>query len=165
MLRGRKPSSGKLVHKEFNRKPLFNQTETLSLGEAGKYWRSVLTNSSTRNRTRELIDPSRVRFHWHKICKHPDTENFTLFIIASNSLSTRRSRRGESLCSNSSVSPCWSCDTKMLSPLPPPSLCLTDDSKQQLLNVSANTDVLSVNGKRQSGRDFFYLANDWKRPL
>lgn len=48
----------------------------------------------------------------------------TLFIIASNSLSTRRSRRGESLCSNSRVRPCCSWDTKILSPVPPPSLCL-----------------------------------------
>lgn len=53
-------------------------------------------------------------------------QKFTLFIIANSSLSTSRSRRGESLCSNSNVRPCWSCETKMLSPLPPPSLSLID---------------------------------------
>lgn len=69
--------------------------------------------------------------------------------MASNSLSTSRSRRGESLCSNSSVSPCCSCDTKMLSPLPPPSLCLAHNSKQQELNVSAKTERLPVKGRQQ----------------
>lgn len=95
-----------------------------------------------------------------KTHKYPAMEKFTLFIMASNSLSTSRSRRGESLCSNSSVSPCCSCDTKMLSPLPPPSLCLAHNSKQQLLNVSAKTEMLSVKGRQQFSRDLFYPAKD-----
>ena len=120
--------SGSGTQREFNHQPPFHRTETWRLGEGGKDCRRVCMHpSSAGNGTRPGINRPSASFHPHKIRKRPDTEKFTLFIIASNSLSTRRRRRGESLCSNSSVSPCWSCDTKMLSPLPPPSLCLRDN--------------------------------------
>lgn len=53
---------------------------------------------------------------WHMLA--------TLFMMASSSLRVRRSLLRGSLCSNSRVRPCCSWDTRMLSPLEPPALCL-----------------------------------------
>lgn len=141
-------TSAKTSFRKFKHKPLFSQTETLNLDKAGKNWRSALTPPAAPE-----TQPVQRATKSHK---YPPMGKFTLFIMASNSLSTSRSRRGESLCSNSSVSPCCSCDTKMLSPLPPPSLCLAHNSKQQMLNISAKTEMLLVKGRQQFPRDPFY---------
>lgn len=93
----------------------------------------------------------------------------TLFIIANSSLSTRRNRRGESLCSNSNVNPCCSCDTRMLSPAPPPSLCLIKYKcvNQQLWEQwhrSNNKKVIFYwnNLQRNVWTLFIHFMNVWK---
>lgn len=51
----------------------------------------------------------------------------TLFMMANSSLRVRRSLLRGSLCSNSRVKPCCSCDTRMLSPLEPPAFSLAKE--------------------------------------